>query len=517
MKIEYICHSCLYIETSDTNFVFDPWYNGSAYHNRWFVFPKPIETSHIQSTKNILITHGHEDHLHAETLKLFNKDATIFFPYQWRNGIKTFLNELGFNNVNEALSFNSYKVTEQTSVTYIGFALESVVVIESQGKVFINLNDALNSHHQTVVDMFIKEIKKRWPRIDYLFSGWSGAGYFPNTVHYKDKNDVEVGKLREQYFANHFCKIAKELNPEIAIPFAPGFVLLDKDKRWINEVKFPREQLDSYYKKYFDRNTSIQFEVMYPGDFMINKEFKKCSPYYDKMIDGSINHLVEKMYEKEIDDLSIIEWMEESELPGLIRKLEYYTNRNKNIYSEVVLQEIKFAIILKDFKKEIVINVVYNNGSFEVFSSNNFQENNKLILTTTSELLHFSLDNEWGGDALTIGYGVDVEVFEEDSLEKNLDIICVRLITRYPRVSDYLFKQPLRSAKFLMSNPMLAKLAIKQKFRLRKAVNKFPYNERDHWISFTKCELCQVCNMPLLSFEFGDELKESIQKPIVIS
>jgi hypothetical protein len=56
-----------------------------------------------------------------------------------------------------------------------------------------------------------------------------------------------------------------------------------------------------------------------------------------------------------------------------------------------------------------------------------------LIIRTTSVLLHYSLDNEWGGDALTIGYGIDVDVFSASALEKNLDIVCVRLLTRVIR------------------------------------------------------------------------------------
>jgi hypothetical protein len=61
-----------------------------------------------------------------------------------------------------------------------------------------------------------------WPKIDFLLSGWSGAGYFPNKVRYKNKNDREVGQIREQYFADNFCKFTKYLQPDISIPFAPG-------------------------------------------------------------------------------------------------------------------------------------------------------------------------------------------------------------------------------------------------------------------------------------------------------
>lgn len=93
------------------------------------------------------------------------------------------------------------------------------------------------------------------------------------------------------------------------------------------------------------------------------------------------------------------------------------------------------------------------------------------------------------------------------ALEKNLDIVCVRLISRFPSAMKDIIKQPYRAMKYYFTQPLLASLAIKQKLKLRQVVNKYPYNERDHWITYTKCELCRVCNMPLLSYEFGQSLE----------
>lgn len=90
--------------------------------------------------------------------------------------------------------------------------------------------------------------------------------------------------------------------------------------------------------------------------------------------------------------------------------------------------------------------------------------------------------------------------------EKNLDIVCVRLLSRYPTAKDSLKKDPIRALNYFIKHPVMAKLAVKQKFMMKSAVNKFPFNERDHWVSYSKCELCQVCNMPLLSYEFGEQL-----------
>jgi hypothetical protein len=91
-------------------------------------------------------------------------------------------------------------------------------------------------------------------------------------------------------------------------------------------------------------------------------------------------------------------------------------------------------------------------------------------------------------------------MFDLDALEKNLDIVCVRLITRYPIMREDILRQPLRAAKYFLTNPGVAALHVKQKVKLKPYVNRYPYNERDHWIAVSKCELCQVCRLPVIEY-----------------
>ena len=204
IKLEYLSHSSFLLTCGEKRIVFDPWYFGEAYYKQWFLWPVHPGTIPLDFDL-ILISHGHEDHLHNQTLRKLNKNAHIFFPFQWRKGIKPFLNHLGYNQVTEASSFKTYTIDE-IKITYIGFSLESVIVVEYKDQVLVNINDALNSNHHSAVNFIIEQINKRWPKIDILLSGWSGASYFPNQIRYPGKDDVEIGKLREQYFANNFCK-----------------------------------------------------------------------------------------------------------------------------------------------------------------------------------------------------------------------------------------------------------------------------------------------------------------------
>jgi hypothetical protein len=497
MRLEYISHSCFVIDTGGKRIAFDPWITGTAYFNQWFLYPEPLNTESVESADLILISHGHEDHLHSESLQKINKNAHIFFPFQWREGITSYFGSLGFSNVTEAISFRTYKCAG-IKITYLGYSLESVIVVESEGIVIVNINDALNSNHETAVSFLLEKIKSLWPKVDFLLSGWSGAGYFPNKVHYRNKNDIEVAKIREQYFANNFCRFAEYIQPETAIAFAPGFILLNKENEWINEIKFPRSALGKYYAENYKGN--ISFPIMYPGDFISGKEFCRVSDYHNTDDSEMYKNLLSRFPEKAALANETIECTE-VELQELILKLEYWVNKNKSIYHRKIFQDLHFSILLTDVSENNYLNISSTDELFSFTRSASANPADKIKIRTKASLLLENFHRGWGGDLLTIGYGIDVDVYDEDTLEKNLDIVCVRLISRYPLIKDDLLRQSGRALKYYMINPSISNLWLQQKLKLRPYVNKYPFNERDHWITYNKCDLCQVCKMPELDFE----------------
>ncbi|HYV90811.1 MAG TPA: MBL fold metallo-hydrolase [Chitinophagales bacterium] len=508
MKISYICHACIYVETSDAKIVCDPWWDGPAYQNQWHVFPKPVNQHVTEQADFILISHGHEDHLHARTLEHLNKSAQVFFPYQWKDGAKEFLNDLGFSQVTEAVSFKTFQITPETKITYIANNLDAMVVIENNGEVLVNLNDALNAHHKSVLRLFIDEIKNKWKKIDYLFCGLGGAGYFPNTVHHESKDDAEVGKLREQFLAHNFCKLVNGLQPKRVIPFLPGFALLADDKRWINTIKFPREKLNGYFREYFDPESSIEWMNLFPGDWIDNGEVEHSSPYHDLAINGDISHLVEEVYAHEIKTYNTISVIDEDDCLTLLKRISDNIPHAARVFHQEALEHLSFSIKILNAEGKNILNVRYIKPHWKFEISASISEECHLLIRTQSHILDYSLESPWGGDVLMVGYGADIDVLNEIALKENHDIICLRLLTRIPVATDYLRKQPLRMMKFMITNPLNTSLSIKQKLIASGNPNKIPYNERNHWINKTPCDICRACNMPLLTYEFGEMLEQ---------
>src|SRR5918911_1192251 len=98
MKVEYVCHACLLIDTGDLRIVTDPWFAGPAFCNQWHVFPRPVDTEILRTADVILISHGHEDHLHEPSLRQLPRHARVFYPYSLFSGTKEYLQELGFQS-----------------------------------------------------------------------------------------------------------------------------------------------------------------------------------------------------------------------------------------------------------------------------------------------------------------------------------------------------------------------------------------------------------------------------------
>jgi hypothetical protein len=70
-------------------------------------------------------------------------------------------------------------------------------------------------------------------------------------------------------------------------------------------------------------------------------------------------------------------------------------------------------------------------------------------------------------------------------------------------------REPIRAVRYMTNNPMFTSLAIRQKLYTRGNPNKLPYNERQHWINKSKCEVCRMCDIPLLSDELGEALESA--------
>jgi hypothetical protein len=296
------------------------------------------------------------------------------------------------------------------------------------------------------------------------------------------------------------------LEPKFTIPFAADYVLLNESREWINQIKITKHEIESYYTDVY-KGGGTQFLVMHSGDAIENQEHVTTSPYHAAEREHRLDHLIREQLSEARERVNTIEPINEEDVERLIFRMTENIKTRMALFSAEVLERIQYTIIVRD---------VVDNGHFfidcsgsEVHISRGNSVNPKSILTieTTSKILNYSFDSEWGGDAIVIGYGAEIHILDKSIIGKNLDIICVRLLTRQPVASKQMKQSPFRALKYLSTNPVTTSWAVKQLVKSRKSVNKNPVNERSLWLNKSKCEICQVCDVPYLTEAFSESLK----------
>lgn len=500
MRVEYVCHACLLIDTGDARIVTDPWFAGPAYCGQWHVFPKPVDLSGLQGADAVILSHGHEDHLHPASLRRMPKSARVFYPYGWYGGTKPYLEKLGFSSVTEAFSGRTYRVSPRTTVTCLANNLDSIVVIENGEHVLVNVNDALHAHPQGVIDMFIAHLRRRWPRIDTVFCGFGGASYFPNMVRCPGKHDEQIGRVREQLFAHSFCRIVSGLRPRVAVPFAADFALLRSNQRWINDIRFPREQLPEYYREHFAaQHAAVAIEPMYPGDVLVDGGLHPHSPYRAQLVDGGFGHLLEEQYAAEIDAVGRESFLEAADAQELALQIRGNVVERARHIAPDHLAELRLAVRVSDVRDCDLpcYHVRFAGGQARVWRSRQPGADCNVIIDTSSRILRHGFAHEWGGDAMVIGYGAEITLTDPAAAEAKLDSTSIQLLTRLPSARRQLRKEPLRTAQFLLTSPLTRAWTLGG---LRRGFRR-PLNilyDQSLWLRRTKCDICRACDLPLI-------------------
>jgi hypothetical protein len=507
VRIEYICHACLFIDTGDLKLVTDPWFRGSSYCGQWHLFPRPVNTGIVDDADAILLSHGHEDHFHEQSLRAMPKAAKVFYPYGWYGGATEFLQQqLGFNDVIEAHPQRQYRLTSNTTVSYVVNSLDSIMVIESDGTVVVNVNDALHSYPPKIIAMFVRALKQRWPRIDTVLCGFGGASYFPNTIHCPGKNDLEIAETREQLFAHNFCRIVHDLQPVVAIPFAADFALLGDKQRWINEVRFPRARLADYYRELYG-DDGIRIEPMYSGDVLADGELIPRSPYRKQVGAHGLSHLIEEQYGPEIAEKQTIAWISEAQVESFCRRMLSNIQSRAELFGSRQLEEAKFSVKVTDVRESNFFNVSFDKREARVERASRPAGDAILVLETSSRILLHSFASDWGGDAITIGYGCEIQVSDQNTIKSGADVTCVRLLTRQPPASQHWKVEPIRVARYLISSPTTRAWAARAALnRSSEYSDKKTNDVMREWLFRSKCEVCRACDLPLLDEKFAATL-----------
>ena len=262
MYFQTLSHAGLRVSAAGKELVCDPWLVGSTYWRSWWNYP-PVPASLVDSLKPdfIYLTHLHWDHFQADSLRRFAPDTQVLVPFDRYERMTRDLKAVGMTNVRELRHGERLELAPGLAIRSFHFApfvTDSAAVIEAEGTVLLNANDA------KFAGAPLKQILKAYPKVDFCFRSHSSANPRAN-YHLLDAPD-ELEDDNEHYL-RAFSLFVAAVKPRYAIPFASNSCLLHDDVFAMNAlVQTPHAVRDHFESYARERGLDTKLQIMIPGD-----------------------------------------------------------------------------------------------------------------------------------------------------------------------------------------------------------------------------------------------------------
>jgi hypothetical protein len=228
----------------------DPWLgsNHYAYFGSWYLpyeIPNNLKNDML-SSKYIFFSHGHPDHLNADSLHQFKKSKILLGNHV---GNRMFKDLIAQNFNVQVLKERVWtELSKHISVMAISTKIQdTVLLIKIKNDVYINLNDAGPYH-----SMYIKKVCKNFKRKFLLsISGWGDA----DMINFYDQNNnfIEPLAAKKHPVGDYLSLIAKSYNANYVIPFSSFHEYQRSDSVWANKYVTPLNE----YKNGFHKNLNF--------------------------------------------------------------------------------------------------------------------------------------------------------------------------------------------------------------------------------------------------------------------
>lgn len=442
MRIRGVGHACLDIEMAGLRILTDPWWAGPAYCHQWHPWPAPQPGGlEKESVDYLYLSHGHADHLHEPTLRRLAPGATALVPELLAGRFDEYLRGLGFEQILTLSHGKTVPLRNGMRATCYLNMTDSLLVLDDGRHVIIDGNDALHASPAPVIDHFCHVLASRYPFIDVLFLGYGGASWFPNCARLPGKDDVAQARRREDYFVGNFLRVVDTLRPKLACPFATSFVLLEPHNRWINDVRLDLPGPDEVHASRGGAGLT-ECHLLLPGDVIENATVtpggmpRPSRAELAKDLAGPLR--------AECERLERLEALPSARLHDFAARMDERLRRNRPIAAGAkALSAIELR--LRDnpgFAFHLDPDARGPRARLGVAGES------PVALEMRAEILDVLLGDEYGSEAITIGYGALAHLQRPENLD---DVLALIKLLR-PRPAAWraalreLRQRPLRSA-----------------------------------------------------------------------
>jgi UDP-MurNAc hydroxylase len=303
MKFKILSHAGMLVEDKGKTLLFDPWLIGSCYWRSWWNFPE-IDREELRDIKPdyIYLTHLHWDHFHAPSMRLFDRDVKYLVPKIPGTRMVRDLISCKFKNITEIPHGGRFELWENCylhSFQFGLFAADSMAVVTDGETTLLNANDC------KTFGLPLKQITRRFPKVDFCFRSHSSATPIPYTIKgYKEKfSDLRTA----QDYIEEFTNFSLAVGARYAIPFASNHCFLHKETVKFNDTGVNPQMVADYYNAHPQAKAQqSECVVMVPGSSWTRgagfdlREFDYArKPQIIAEMQEKYAAKIEKQYEKE--------------------------------------------------------------------------------------------------------------------------------------------------------------------------------------------------------------------------
>jgi len=245
MKVTYIGHACMLMESAGTRILMDPWLTDPTYHGTWWHYPPlALGARDLPKLDYLYISHEHMDHFDPPTLRQLDKEVHIIIANFKRKRFRDRIAALGFSRITEVDFGRDFHCNGS------GFTVrlippdrawdDSAILVKDGTTTVLNVNDC----H---LDDATLERLGREQQIDLAFLTFTGASQYPGCFEFPLASKIQRWRESKESHVEEFVNWARLLRTKRAVPAAGNFALLAPDQLFMNTpnyVNTPQEAVE---------------------------------------------------------------------------------------------------------------------------------------------------------------------------------------------------------------------------------------------------------------------------------
>jgi len=266
MKITHLGASTIIVQHKNKRIMFDPWLDDGIVYGAWYRWPtSKIKPDKVGKLDYIIISHIHEDHCSAGTIKYLDKNAEVIIMDRRPNFVKKFLDYNRFNfkkihlvkpyEIKNIFSDLFVSFVEADEENYFSYVIDSGIILKTKDKVLFNSNDCLPTSKA------IKFIKNNFKQVDLALLPYTGVSGYPNCyLNLSHNQKMQEAKRISKERMELLKRTADEIKPKLIMPFADQFVIGGKNS-YLNKYS-PHPPSIKNVSDYFKKNKSLNFLLL---------------------------------------------------------------------------------------------------------------------------------------------------------------------------------------------------------------------------------------------------------------